>query len=360
MNNIRTRTGLFLLLVFLFGFLMVPQLSAESKVVEVAGYGRDRNEALRDAFRHAIETGLGVKISAQTEMERFRIVKDIVFKESQGFVEKYDIMSEDSRSSMGFEVNIKAQVTKGKISDLDNLRTMIDLMGNPSIIVNVTSAEGGYSAGKELVSQEITSALTRAGYNVITPSSLPSGVSENMLDVATKAKADVLILGTLHSEITGKHGTPQFPLITSRSGFTAQIIVVETGEIVLTVNSPEGKGAANTEDASIKKAINTYIKDICNDLLWNMAPEIGPPYSIELSVSNIDCGAGNSIRDRILSSADVEQITLAGCRNRTGLFKARIVCSTSEFAASLKGLLGPEANVTGISREKVEVKYQPN
>ena len=360
MNNIRRRTGFFLLLVFLLGFLLVPHLRAESKVVEVTGYGQDRGAALRDAFRHAIETGLGLKIWAQTEMERFRLVKDVVFKESQGFVEKYDILSEDSHSSMGYEVAIKAQVTKGKISKLDNLRTMIDLMGNPSIMVSVTKAKGGHSARIEWVSQEIANALNSAGYNVITPPSRRSGVFEDALDIAEKAKADVLVLGTIHSEITGRHGTPQFPLTTSRSGFTAQVIVVETGEIVLTVNSTEGKGTANTEDASIKKAINTYIKDICDDLLWNMAPEIGAPYSIEISVSNMDCGTANSIKDKMLSSADVEHIALTGCRNKTGSFKARIACSTGEFAASLKGLLGSETRVVGIGRGKVEVEYQSN
>lgn len=281
MKTITRKAGLSLLFALLLGFLLVPHLRAESKEVEVTGYGRDRGEALRDAFRHAIETGLGLKISAQTEMERFRLVKDIVFKESQGFVEKYDVLSEDPNSSMGYEITIKAIVTKGKISKLDNLRTLIDLMGNPSIMVSVTQAEGGNSAGVDLIDQEITNALKNAGYSMIAVPSPQMKMFEDVLDSAAKAKVDVLILGKVHSVITGRHGTSEFPLITSRSRFTAQVVVVETGEIVYTANSPEGKGAANTEDASIKKAINTYIKEICDDLLWNMAPKIGPPYDIE-------------------------------------------------------------------------------
>jgi hypothetical protein len=360
MNSIRTKTGFSFLVVFLLGLLQVPHLGAESKVVEVAGYGRNRGEALRDAFRHAIETGLGLKISAQTEMERFRLVKDIVFKESQGFMEKYDILSEGSHSSMGYEVTIKAQVTKGKISEIDNLRTMIDLMGNPSIAVSVTEVEGGHAAGIDLVGQETAKALKRVGYNVIAPSSRQGGGLEDVLDIAAKAKADVLILGKIHSEITGRHGKPQFPLITSRSGFTAQVVVVETGELVFTVNSSEEKGTGNTEDASIKKAINAYIEGVCDGFLWEMAPEIGPPYNIEVSVLNMDCGAANSIREKMLSSADVELISLSGCRDNTGSFKARIACGTGEFAASLKDLLGSEAKVTGIGRGRVELKYQPH
>jgi hypothetical protein len=360
MNNVRKIKGILIPFVLFSGLFLVPCLHAESKVVEVAGYGHDRNMALRDAFRHAIETGLGVKISAQTEMERFRLVKDVVFKESQGFVEKYDIMSENPRSAMGYEIDIKAQVTKGKISNPENLRTMIDLMGNPTIMVNVITSEGGLSAGKELVSREITSALTRAGYKVITPLSFSSDVPGNALDAATKAKADVLILGTLQSEITGRHGTTEFPLITSRSVFTAQVILVETGEIVYTVNSTEGIGVDNTDDASINQAIGSYVKEICDDFLWNMAPQIGPPYNIEVSISNMECGAADSIKSQISSSADVEQVTLGRCGDNTGSFKTRIACGTGEFANSLKDLLGSKARVTSIGRGKVEVKYQSN
>ena len=357
MSRINFLIETFILLIVIAEITFVPFLLAESKVVETTGYGGEKRGALRDAFRSAIEIGLGVEIRAETEVERFRLVKDVIFTKSQGYVESYELLSENPNSPMGYEITIKAMVTKGKVTELDNLRTMIELMGNPAIMVHITPAMAGHPAGVELISKQITIALESAGYNMIAAPRRGKNRIEDALDIAGDLDADVVILGQVHSDITGHHGSSQFPLVTSRSQFTGEVVVVETGEIVYTVESSEGQGTANTEEASIKKAIHTYMEEISDTLLWNMAPRIGPPYTIELSVSGIECSATNDVKDKVFSSVDVEQVDLKRCRDNTGLFKVRIVCPTLEFASSLTDLLGPRASVTAIGRGRVDVTY---
>lgn len=328
-----------------------------SDTLEVYGFGKDRRIALRDAFRNAIEQGLGVQIRAETEVERFRLVKQKIFTEAKGYVETYEVLSEDPGHPEGYEIGIRAVVTEGKMTDLDNLRVMIGLMGNPSIMVHAMPASGSPPFGVDLVADRITSALDRAGYNMVAAPKAKIEIFRDALDLAEEADADVLIMATVHSAITGRTGDSSFPIVTSRSRATVEVAMVETGEIVYTTESSEGRGSGNTDQRSILKAIEGYIRPVTDDLLWRMAPNIGAPYSIEIAIAGIDCAKAAKLAEAMMHSADVESADFRSCNKTVGIYRIRIACSPADFAASVPGLLEAKPKVTGISRGRIDVSY---
>jgi hypothetical protein len=337
----------------------LPAMSlAESQVVEVQGYGEDRRLAQRDAYRAAIEQGLGVTVQAATEVERFRLVKDHIFTKSEGFVESYEILSEDANSPMGYEIIMRATVTKGSMSKLENLKMVIELMGNPSLMVVVVPSLEGPGVGSDRVASEVSISLQKAGYQIVRPrSATPRDMNEG-LDVAAAEGVDVLVLGELHSVITGRVGSSQFPIVSSRSRLSIEVVAVETGQVVYTFQSSEGRGQANTDDASIKKAIETYLGDVSQDLLWNMAPAIGPPYQVELIVSGIDCGKLASLETRLTSSGEIESLTLKDCAQGLARYQARIACRAAEFVQALTRAQESQFGVVALSRGYVELEHK--
>ncbi|MCK4413824.1 MAG: hypothetical protein KAY32_09785 [Candidatus Eisenbacteria sp.] len=351
-NPIRVFMGAFILAACLPTLVL-----AESHVVEVRGYGADRRLALRDAFRAAVEQGLGVTVQAKSEVERFRLVMDIILTKSQGFVENYEVLFENPNSSMGFEIALRATVTKGRISKLENLKTLIELMGNPGVMVVVVPSPGEPRVGGNLLAGEITASLQRAGYRIVRPrSAMPRDLADG-LDAAAAEGVDVLVLGELHSVVTGRVGNSQFPIISSRSQLSIQVVIVETGQVVYTFQSSEGRGSANTEDGSIKKAIQAYCDDVGQDLLWNMAPAIGPPYQVELVVSGANCGELTSLETHIIGSGEVETLALQDCAQGIARYQARIACKSADFVRALTRRQKSRFGVVALSRGHIELEH---
>ena len=353
-------TGILLsiIIVSVLFFLQTAPATAESKIVEATGYGHDRGAALRDAFRQAIELGLGIEIKAETECERFRLVKDIVFTRSSGFVENYTITYENPTTSLGYEIRIKATVSQGKISNMDNLRSMIELMGNPPIALYVEPSIDGYVDGIDLLKDNLSKDLNEAGYNVIADQGHLEGNLDIALGHAADNGADVIIMGKVHSIIKERHATKYGELVNARSKFTAQVVNVESGEVVYNIDTPEGKGTASSPEGAIKKAIESFTKAVSDDLLWNMAGKIGPPYLVDISVSGIECGDADNIISKLMQLSEIENMTFKKCFDNTGQYKARITCKTMELAKSLKDLPNPEYSIIGVSRGKLDLTRQ--
>ena len=75
---------------FLMGVILSLSLSGNvsAQEVTVTGIGADKDSAIRDATRLAIEQVVGTFIDSRTLMENLRIQMDEVYKKSQGYVKR--------------------------------------------------------------------------------------------------------------------------------------------------------------------------------------------------------------------------------------------------------------------------------
>lgn len=104
-----------------------------------------RDEALRDAYRRAIEKGVGITIRSETEMQMLEVLKDVIMSNSEGYVKKWEIKKEGIRDDGLYSVTINAEVVKGAIKkdNKDALKIIIDLMGNPRFLVLIDETISG-------------------------------------------------------------------------------------------------------------------------------------------------------------------------------------------------------------------------
>lgn len=79
--------------------------------VEVKGVGVDRNGAIEDAKRAAIEQALGTTVSSESQMQNFMLVKDVISTKTAGYLTSYTIKNEVPYPDR-YEVTITAVVSE--------------------------------------------------------------------------------------------------------------------------------------------------------------------------------------------------------------------------------------------------------
>jgi hypothetical protein len=105
--------------------LMALAVSAqESETVKVLGKGTgaDKTEALKDAYRDAIERAVGMYVDAEQMVKNEELVKDQILTQSNAYIEEYKVLKEETRANGIVELKISANVRKTvltkKLSDV--------------------------------------------------------------------------------------------------------------------------------------------------------------------------------------------------------------------------------------------------
>ena len=97
---------------------LVPPAPAETTVaagdvvkVQGKGSGATRDEALKDAYRDAIERTVGLYVDAEQMLKNDELVNDQILTQSNAYIEKYDVVKESEANGL-FTVRILATVKK--------------------------------------------------------------------------------------------------------------------------------------------------------------------------------------------------------------------------------------------------------
>ena len=114
-----------MMMVVVAGMLSAMFAFAEDgEIVKVRGkgVGGDKTEALKDAYRDAVERAVGLYVDAEQMVKNEELVKDQILTQSNAYIEKYDVMKENAKPNGLVEVQILAEVRKSaltkKISDV--------------------------------------------------------------------------------------------------------------------------------------------------------------------------------------------------------------------------------------------------
>ena len=110
---------------------------AFGQVTTVKGVGADKNSAIRDATRNAVEQVVGMYIDSKTIVSENQVVLDDIYAKSQGFVKNVEVLK--SRQVGGqWEVTAKVDVDTNPNSQLMNRIAMIAQLDDPRIGVIIS------------------------------------------------------------------------------------------------------------------------------------------------------------------------------------------------------------------------------
>ncbi len=289
--------------------------------VEVDGLGSNKNDALLQAKRAAVEKGIGTVITSETEIKNYMLQKDVILTKTVGSVKKVDILSESPTSDGLYEVKIKAIVSVASIkNDLAALKILLESMDKPRVMVLIRETrEGQTSPEFKTAETEIIDFLTGKEFNMVDPAQVAalSGKDDATIQKATEGDAaaaaklgaangaEVIIVG----KAVGSVAAPNPMLAGMQSGqadVNVKVVTCGTGQIITAKNGRAAHPHISKEQAiamAIEKAAQKIMdQQIFEKVISAWQDMVNNGTTVNLSITGVsDFKVLKAVKDKITS-----------------------------------------------------------
>ncbi len=340
-----------------------------AKEVTVTGYGTSRDDALRDAMRAAVEQALGTLVNSETLVQNAQVVNDEIYTKSHGFVEDYQIISEQQANG---QVAVTARITvntepNSKLrTKLQQLR-LIDSIGDPRIGVIISE----YYLSQPVIDPSgettVVRVLRDAGFNrIVDPNQLAKnrytdvikaiahGDRQSALNLATAHQLDFLVVGEAFSEYAGN--LENSGVHSCRATMEAKIFKVDTGEIIA-ANSFQAGGVDITKFTAAKKSLNNAGELMGKFLVDKLMAYAGnPEKTLQLIIKGIPSYNKLSIIDSGLRRTNgVKNVFVRSYTSGTAVIDLNFTGNPRSLAATLEKLDGVNLAVVDVSNSVLQL-----
>lgn len=246
---------------------------AEAKEVTVDGVGTDRDSALRDARRLAVEQVVGTFVDSRTLTSNYILELDNIYLKSSGFVGKINVLSEGFEGGL-YRVRAIIDVDQNPNPEILQQVQAVMALNDPRIAVTVF--KGNSTIHEEAVESAIMDRLISLNFtHVIDPNIVAGLHNAQMLNDLYKGRsvsgvgssfgADFIVLARCHTTSRDikipdfKGGYLDTGLNDGRTEMTAKIIRLDTGDILETFTvetSGIGEGTTTAEREALKNMAN--------------------------------------------------------------------------------------------------------
>lgn len=236
--------------------------NVSAQEVTVIGMGTDKNDALRDASRLAVEQVIGTYIDSRTLMKDLIIQLDEVYKKSQGYIKNIQILNEEKVNNSLYRVQAKIDVDTTPDGKLIDEITMLMQLNDPRIAVLIF--ENGTSARNEIAEAFLNEKLIAMNFSHVLNSSLVARLNNAALlgNLALSGTfsgsqdnaADYLVIGKYRSssnpvKVPTYDGLQYTDFHNGKTELKVEIIKYDTGEIIGTFTVNGSAVANDTENA---------------------------------------------------------------------------------------------------------------
>ena len=247
--------------------------AAEAKEVTVDGTGTDRDSALRDARRLAVEQVVGTFVDSRTLTKNYMVELDNVYTKSTGFVGKVNILSEGMVNGI-YKIRATIDVAENPSPEILQQVQAVMALNDPRIAVAVFKSNS--TTHEEAIESAIMERLITLNFtHVIDPNVVAGLHNAQMLNdlyngrpvngVGSSFGADFIVLAkssTTSKEIkipNFKGGYLDTGLNNGQTELVAKIIRLDTGDILETFTvetSGIGEGTTTAEREALKNMAN--------------------------------------------------------------------------------------------------------
>ena len=213
-----------------------------------------RDDALDNALRAAVEQVVGTMVQSEVLVKNYMLVEDNIYRQSRGYVQKYEIISENRRGDNILEVTIRAVVKKGDLKgDLEAIGVLMARKGKPRLMVivdekNMGNPYWGWSVDMNTSENAIMSALMEKGFPFVDRAIAMRKVKKDAVMaalngdetaarlIATQAGAEILIIGKAFSKAAsgGPAVLRQSGMVSCQATINLRAVRADDGSILAT------------------------------------------------------------------------------------------------------------------------------
>ena len=229
---------------------------AEAKEVTVDGVVTDRDSALKDARRNAVEQVIGTFVDSRTLVNNAVVEMDQIYLKSAGFIGKVDVLSESTDNGL-YRVRATINVDQSPNSELLKQVQAVMALNDPRILVAVFKENT--NTHEEAIESAIINNLVDMNFSHVV------GSEGTAAEVNARRDVDFAVVARTRSTSSSlvipnfKGGTIDTGLNNGRTEMTVKIVRLDTGDILETFNIETtgiGEGSTAAERDALKNMAN--------------------------------------------------------------------------------------------------------
>ncbi|MCK4580639.1 MAG: hypothetical protein KAU10_04760, partial [Dehalococcoidia bacterium] len=284
------------------------QVEAEGVAALVAGedLAKVRDEALRDAWRRAVEVGVGLVLRADLYVANKQVISQEIWTAADGYVNSYQIISE-GEDAYFYRITILAEVDMLGIGQtLDELGIEIGSIGNPRAVVVVNEWALGIKQPFSVAEAVLREAFLDKGFTVVRPQEVAEdqralraarGDATAAMEIVRAFDADIAIVGNVRTDPVGSMQRGSFTCHSAVAYADFSVVLRDTGETLSSVFAEE-----TVPKLTMEAAGSESIKAVTHACM---------PRLIIETIAGLNYARGNAIRALKLFVYKVENFSQA-------------------------------------------------
>ena len=291
-----------------FGIDAAVEVEAEgvAAIEENDDTGRVEDEALRDAWRRAVEIGVGLVLRADLYVANKQVITQEIRTNVQGYIQNYEILS---RAEVGglYRIVIRASVDMLAVGEtLDDLGLEIESIGNPRVVVVIKEWNLGIEQPFSVAEAAIRAAFLEKGFTVLRYEGMADdprirqvldGSQEAAVDIARAFDADITIAGSVRTDPVGQTTIGSNTWHTAIAYGDFSVVLRDTGQAISSLFKEETE-----KHLSMEAAGTAAIEDVTESSLPQLLVE---------AIAGLNYSRGTGIRSLKLLVHDVKSFSQA-------------------------------------------------
>lgn len=228
-----------------------PATQEAARTVTVTAEGYNRDDALRQALRRALEEGAGLQIAAYSQVENFALARDTIYSRAAGIVREYRVLKEAALAGGTWEVTIEAVVRPSAVAEAwGEVQNVLDQVGRPRIMVWIDEQIDGQPQPQSIVETRIEEMFVKAGFDLVAREGVADIRRRELADaeraqdverlarLAREAGAHLLIRGYAHADRAGIEDLYGTPAAFYNCDVQAKAYTTDTGRLLASESIP--------------------------------------------------------------------------------------------------------------------------
>lgn len=234
-----------------------PRLEAQTVRVSADGYNRE--DALRQALRKALEQGAGVQLAGYSQTRDFMLVRDTIYSRAAGIVKDYRILGEREGAGGVWTVEIEATVRPDAVAATwGEVQNVLDQLGRPKIMVWIDERIDGQLQPDSIVETRLEEMFVKVGFHLVTRKAIGAARRPEQADtregpgltelqkIAKEAGAHILIRGAANADRAGLENLYGVTAAFYNCDVQARIYYVDTGTLLASESIPSTRRAVRS------------------------------------------------------------------------------------------------------------------
>ncbi len=330
-----------------------------------------KEAALLDAFRKAVEKGVGTIIAADTLVANYRIVEDRIFTKARGYVKRWEVLSEYSLGSR-YKMEIRCEVSRDSIEeDLIALNILQEAKHKPRIMIVMSEQHLWSYVDQPIGETTLISKFLEREFKVVDQAQSEKvrtgdkmkaalgGDNSAAAHIGLTHGAEIIVIGKAFSETAGKI----YRMESTRGSVEARAIRCDTAEIIA-AGSAEAGGADSSEAVAGKKAVRQAASDLADKLIAQItkrwSADVVGGASVQITLSNADFGALAAFKKTLKNIEGVQDIQQRSFGGKTAVLDVDYRQDAERLAEALTATdFGAFAvEVVGLSQNRIDIRAE--